>query len=444
MKGDEFEWLLGVPFGPKPTEDKAMKRVQEKFNGKLRIWQGWPLTIFGRAMVGNMSMLSHIWRASQFIPDIPVIQPGKKKPKSIWHPFYSAYWKYVQPGNFKGKFSYDTAAKRKREGGIGAIQPLVEIQALKAHWMVRMLANKNNDESWAQLMWLDFNQVAKQYKVKNPKDNQAWKSVNIQVYTLMEDIIKCWIQCNVMIVEEANNELKWIAEDGTHKSLAQLTVKALYNRLKTPKVAKNKAWEEITVEEWKTRWLFIAGVKHLAPRDRQLRFRIQQSKLWCGPNRGSTHQPIPICPICNRQETETDHPLTTECCLTNVVFKSLSQLWLEWTGNIWNEEEWNRDWIDVSTPHRNQLDMMMITAKRFIYHNYLQVVHNEVVPMDAIGMLAKTLGTMRYKIKAITWMCNSTEDQNIDGWDLQGNWALFDIESNKWIAIEDSLALKKS
>jgi hypothetical protein len=286
--------------------------------------------------------------------------------------------------------------------------------------------------------------VAKQYKVKNPKDNQSWKSANIQVHTLMEDIIKCWIQCNINIVEVDNTELKWLSEDGTYKSLEQLTVKVLYNKLRTHTVAKNKTWIGITAEDWKTQWIFLAGVKHLTPRDRQLRFQIQQSKLWCGPNRGSKQNQIPTCPICNQLETETDHPLTTKCCLTNIVFKSLSQHWLEWTGNIWNENEWNRDWIDVSTPHRNQLDMMMTTAKRLIYHNYLQVIHNELDSIDANGLLAKTMGTMRYKIKATVWMCNNTEEQNIDGWDLQGNWALFDIKSNKWMAIEDSLALNKS
>jgi len=39
LKEEEHEWLLGVPFGPKPTEEIAMKRIEDKFNGKMRIWE---------------------------------------------------------------------------------------------------------------------------------------------------------------------------------------------------------------------------------------------------------------------------------------------------------------------------------------------------------------------------------------------------------------------
>jgi len=392
-----------------------------------------------------MSMLSHIWRASQFIPDTLTVIEGKKKPKSIWHPFYKSYWKYVQSGNFNGVFNYNTAAKKRKEGGLGAIQPLLEIQALKAHWMVRMLINKRNGESWAQLMWMEFKRVSEKYRVKKPKAIGSWKSVNIHVKSLMEDIIKCWVQCGINVVKEDHKERKWISEDGTHKPLKQLTVKVLYTQLlKKNTATKKKKLTDITEAEWKERWLYLDGAKHLGPRDKQIRFRIQQGKLWCGPNRSSKNRLYPVCPICKCVEVRKDHAVSTECGLTQVMFIMLAQKWLEWSSNNLDIDEWNNDWIAKSTPFRNQKDMVITTAKRTLYFNYLQVVHQKIPSIETNGLIAIIMSALKYKIKAAAWMGNTKGSQNMDGWDLQGNWALFDIESNKWMAIDDSFALQTS
>jgi hypothetical protein len=131
LNDGDFEWLLGVPFGPGDTNKIAIDRITERFNRKLDIWKNWPLSIFGRTMVGNTSILAHLWRASQFIVDT----------KDVWKRFRLAYWNYIQPGNFMGKIKYDVAVNKKMVGGIGAIEPKREIHALKAHWIARMLNN---------------------------------------------------------------------------------------------------------------------------------------------------------------------------------------------------------------------------------------------------------------------------------------------------------------
>jgi len=447
LKGDQFEWLLGVPFGPKNHDDKALKRVQEKFDDKLRIWQDWPLTIFGRATVGNTSVLSHIWRASQFIPDIPVWEPGRVKPKSTWQPFHKAYWKYVQSGNFNGVFNYFVAAKKKREGGIGAIQPIVEIEALKAHWMVRMLDSNNKDDSWTRLMWLQFDNVAKKYRVKDPRNFSSWDRTVIKVGSLMEDIIRCWLLCKVELVD-GENGIEWLASDGSQQKLNTLSVKILYNNLKshyqrknqTDGKAKNRNWAGITDEEWLEHWKFLADAKHLTPRDQQVRFRIQQSKLWAGINRAGYKCPPPKCPICGVQENKTNHPVSLECGLASAVFNALDQKWLEWTNTHINKLDWELDWVSKSTPHQDQLDLMLTTAKRILYYNYTQILHDSP-EMDWMELMAKLFGSLRYRIKATIWICNRSRDKRMNGWDLQGNWALLDIESNKWEAVEDSFSL---
>jgi hypothetical protein len=433
LKGKEYEWLLGVPFGPKNTDEVAMQRIREKFTRKMEIWRDWPLSIFGRTLVANSSMLSHIWRASQFIPDI-----GEK---SIWSIYHSEYWSYVQPGNFKGRFRYQIATNKRKEGGLGAIEPLLEIQALKAHWMVRMLANRG--QSWADLMWMEFESIAKKYNIKNPMKAKSWKTSDLEVKSIMEDVIKCWIKCNIRIETDDNEELKWVAEDGSLKSLSLLRVKTLYKRLskKGDELGKNKFWINITDNEWKARWEYFANQKHLGPLDKQLRFRIHQAKLWCGTNRGSKQAPNPKCPVCGELEMEVDHALTTKCGFTKAFFLQLQRKWKGWTGNLWSESKWNSDWIKESTSHRNQMDLVMTTAKRIIWHNYTNAIFTGS-SIGLVGLASKCMGALRYKIKASTWMCNSTEDKNIDGWDLAGIWASF--EDDHWTIIEDSFTLSIS
>ena len=39
LENNEFEWLLGVPFGPQDTNILALQRIEEKFNRKMDIWK---------------------------------------------------------------------------------------------------------------------------------------------------------------------------------------------------------------------------------------------------------------------------------------------------------------------------------------------------------------------------------------------------------------------
>ena len=57
-----------------------------------------------------------------------------------------------------------------------------------------------------------------------------------------------------------NKESKWVAEDGSLKSLSLLNVKDLYKRLskKGEELGKNKYWNNITDKEWKARWEYFA------------------------------------------------------------------------------------------------------------------------------------------------------------------------------------------
>ncbi len=206
------------------------------------------------------------------------------------------------------------AANKRKAGGIGAIDPIREIQALKARWIVRMLRNKG--DSWADLMWMEFQRIAKRKNVKKPLKSESWPK-NLDVHSIMKDAIRCWNKCNIQI-EFSNGEPKWIGSDGKQQPLASLTVKMLYNKLnKTPDtIGKNKFWFQVSDKGWMERWVYLATAKHLGPKDRQMRFKIQQAKLWCGSNRQSKEFPNPKCPICKTLEQEVDHAVTTNCKFT--------------------------------------------------------------------------------------------------------------------------------
>ena len=150
---------------------------------------------------------------------------------------------------------------------------------------------------------------------------------------------------------------------------------------------------------------------------------------------------MPKCPVCNESESEVDHALTTKCGFTKAFFMQLQHKWKEWTGRHWNDNNWNSDWIEESTPHRNQLDLMMTTAKRLPWHNYTNAIFTDTsIGLD--GLSSKFMGALRYKVKACTWISNNTEDKHIDGWDLKGIWAQF--ENDQWTIIEDSFTLSTS
>jgi hypothetical protein len=253
----------------------------------------------------------------------------------------------------------------------------------------------------------------------------------------MEDIIHCWNLCKIDLVKD-NGETKWRGHDGSLQPLTTLRVNVLYKRLGKPdQIGKNKLLVNVTDKEWLSRWEYFNGSKHMGPSDKQLRYKIHQAKLWCGPNRKSKGEDS-TCPSCGNVEQQVDHALTTDCPFTGIFFRKIQRIWLSWSNTTWEEVEWNNDWIEDATPWRDQKDMLMVTAKRILWHNYTNGIFNDTI-CDIEGLLAKWMGAIKYKITGKLWLCNATEEKDIDGWDLNGQLAQFSEE--RWTIIKDSFMI---
>ena len=67
-------------------------------------------------------------------------------------------------------------------------------------------------------------------------------------------------------------------------------------------------------------------------------------------------------------------------------------------------------------------------------------IQTEYSICDIECLLAKWLGATKYKITGKLWLCNATEEKDIDGWDLNGQLAQFSEE--RWTIIKDSFMIK--
>ena len=90
---------------------------------KIEKWKCWPLSLYGKAIVSRAIIVSQIWYVGQFIDENP----------KIWDKIWKMYWSYIFTCSATTKLAYKDAVKKKRHGGIGAINLKVQIQALKAH-----------------------------------------------------------------------------------------------------------------------------------------------------------------------------------------------------------------------------------------------------------------------------------------------------------------------
>ena len=84
--------------------------------------------------------------------------------------------------------------------------------------------------------------------------------------------------------------------------------------------------------------------------------------------------------------------------------------------------------------------MVMTTAKRLLWYNYTNTIHNGT-SIDLNGIMAKWLSVIKHKVKAFTWMYNRSKEDSIDDWDLKGSWAK--LENNEWTIIENFFFQKK-
>lgn len=316
---------------------------------------------------------------------------------------------------------------------------LREIQALKAHWIVRMIINKGN--SWADLMWLEIQRIARTYNVHDPTSFESWpkkmRKKKENSNSLMEEIIQSWNACSIKLLE-INNITMWSFKNSELKPLTLLTVKQLYKCLdKEPnQIGMNKYWS-FTEKEWLGKWDFLSKASYLSPKDKQLRFQINQGKLWCGKNRESKEYPITTCPICNENEETVDHPLTTTCKETKSFFQLFQTKWKLWTKRYWEEDEWNKDWISDKYINKIQLDLAMTTAKRIIWYNYTRTLHGSV-PFNSMELYIKWLSVMKYRIEGIIGNINHKK-QDIEGWNLQNSWAQY--SEDRWESLPNVFIL---
>ena len=413
LQPKDIEWALGYPMGSN-SDAVAEQQITEKVNKKVEIWSKWPLTASGKAIAANTSIFSHLWYLSQFIHS-----PNGE----IWNKFRSEYWAFVQRGTLT-RWKYTNAIKPKKLGGIGALSIVEEVEALKAHWIVRLL--RYPAASWARILTSELCILAKKHKIKNVLGGKWPQEARSE--SLLGEIIYCWSKVNIQMVWYGGTHW-WKNSNGDWKSIQSLSVKELYRKLNPnyQEVVSLKIMPLLDEMETLTRWKWLAQADHIAPKDKELKMKIWTFKLWTGYNRVSKLYPSMICPVCGTLETDINHPVNS-CLLVPLLLYKIRQRWFTWTNQMWLMKWWTEDWIDLKQPFHTQLDTAMTLAKQALWNNYTAVVHNSP-PLSASTLFELWLNMLKFTVTSKIWKLNmQRQTQDPEKWNLNNTWATFSTE----------------
>jgi hypothetical protein len=105
-------------------------------NQKIVKWNAALLSQFGRALVANSSILSHIWFTAQFLDY--TCKNIKKLTQRLW--------KFMDGrGDKRCRLNYKDAIKSKLQGGLGILHVETEIAALLCYWIIRLNKDLNSN-----------------------------------------------------------------------------------------------------------------------------------------------------------------------------------------------------------------------------------------------------------------------------------------------------------
>jgi len=136
----DSEPLLGSLICSQKDDPSIYNTPLEKMKSKIKKWNAYHLTIQGRALASNTSILPHFWYPCY----------TTSTPKTIIQEVYRSIWDFIQPCQ-PTQIPHIICHKTLQEGGINAPDIESRIAAIKCIWVVWIYNNLNT--SWAQI-WL--------------------------------------------------------------------------------------------------------------------------------------------------------------------------------------------------------------------------------------------------------------------------------------------------
>jgi hypothetical protein len=313
--------------------------------GSLKLFNRFKLTVTGRGLLVNTSLLSSLW----YLAPVCTVPDGDLQ--RIFNNLVTDFVYADSPGciyTAREKCSY-----ARELGGLGIKHPVRQVRALRVSLLQRMLQSEPGP--WAQLLWALLCQCA-QNTAASRTGLLAADDVFGFPYGEIHDDSTCLalkILKSLCAIQPAN--LPQISANAPLPSAAMFsavtvcggvpflkcTTAQRYDFLSAHSVLVPQQLDEPAVSEstWKERWLWLKKT-NLPNVVRQTLWRKWHGKLYLGANRENR---VPVCPHCPHVLQTVRH-LTFECPVAQSVARGVDTWWFHWTGDHGLPSAWVREW----------------------------------------------------------------------------------------------------
>ena len=365
LKPDEFERVLGARIGHGHDRTPIWPAVEAKVSAKIDRYQRYRhLSLFGRVQLANASILSHAWYFASFLPmgDMDLEKLYKKSCGFVWR---------ALPG-FK-KIKYEFAKLPKTKGGIGLLDPRLQVRAIQAHRLVALFG-ADEDGPWRHLLWDAICHTVPRQRFDTFLATD-WAGGDAPLRDtpcpLAADVLTAWsllkptgtpvtprgnvsydgrqFTCDYPAIPTGES-LANIRVCGD-KKLSDVSVKLIYRflrdeHLKDMGIPRTidlpPALDSSDEATWKRRWYWLKNTV-TTPKAKQTCYLRWVDKLYLGENRDS---PDPICPHCQRDDSVSH--FAKECPEIQPALEYFLLCWRLWRPEIPRAEI--KSWIDNETP----------------------------------------------------------------------------------------------
>jgi hypothetical protein len=152
LSRDEVFTYLGYPFHPKcyPLPVTYFNSFLDVLQTTITTWQKRNLTLPGRVLVLNSRLLSKLWYLGYLVTFPTTFF------KKLWGMMKLYLWNGKRP-----QISLDIFFTTKSNGGLGLINPVLQLTAIKGWWIQQHLLNSTS--TWAQLsLYIYYNRYLPQ------------------------------------------------------------------------------------------------------------------------------------------------------------------------------------------------------------------------------------------------------------------------------------------
>ncbi len=362
MSLGECECLLGSRIGHGCNPAEIWTTVEAKIDAKLAKFEKFGLSVFGRALLVNSCIFSHLWYAASFTACS--VEKLEKFWKRAMHFVFAD-----SPGIFHPSFR--SCRLPRRDGGLGILDPVLQSSAIRATWISRMLFSE--DAPWRHLLWAMLTKTAECCGPSTDILGFQWhllparcRDPSLQFYF---DILRSF----------ASLEPKGVPPPGVPSFPFVLSPSVTHHFFRLPpslpstldsssiSVCDGVRLEKLTVKTaylfllrrdlerlpltasplalpcpslWSKRWRWLNA--SLLPQPvRQLMWRRWHNKLYMGETKDT---PSPLCPFCPRRTLASALHSFKDCSLALAARELLQECWLLWTGSRFDTTWWDNEY----------------------------------------------------------------------------------------------------